>query len=93
MDLKTTREAVGIINLSQRRIAELCDEGKEFPSAFKKGDMWLIPEEELLIYKTKHPKNNKRGVERVRKAQDNEFLQGKVAEATASRIQSDEVAQ
>ena len=76
MELKTTREATEIIYLSQRRIAELCNEGEEFPGAIKKGKTWLIPEEELLIYRVNHPKNNNRSksIEAARKATDAEVM-------------------
>ncbi len=90
MDLRTTKEAVEIIYLSQRRIAELCDEGEEFPGAFKKGDMWLIPLQELLIYRMKHPRKSNRSIKANQDAQDAELLEQARAEAALSKMQSDE---
>jgi len=42
MDLITTREAANIWGITIRRVQALCDNG-QIPSAFKLGDIWVMP--------------------------------------------------
>ena len=42
MDFLTTTEAAKKWNISARRVAILCEEGR-VPGSFKKGKTWLIP--------------------------------------------------
>jgi len=48
----TTREVAKIMRYEVRTIQRWCNEGKKFPSAFKDGREWRIPEKEVLRQKS-----------------------------------------